>query len=218
LPWLAGGLGGAPERLRNRWRGGRRALEYAWIRGGWDGARDGVMEGVQHNTYDVEFYGPNPLCGIWYLGALRAGERMARALGEQGAADEYLRLFTNGSKWIDENLFNGEYYIQQVRGVALDTIPKEQLIGMARTNSTEPEFQFGEGCLVDQLVGQYLADVAGLGDLLDPAKVQQALRSLMKYNFKSSLRSHASAQRTYALNDESALVVCDYGRGERPKT
>ena len=31
------------------------------------------MEGVQHNTYDVEFYGPNPQCGIYYLGALRAG-------------------------------------------------------------------------------------------------------------------------------------------------
>jgi hypothetical protein len=29
-------------------------------------------EGVQHNTYDVELYGPNPLSRIYYLGALRA--------------------------------------------------------------------------------------------------------------------------------------------------
>jgi len=27
-----------------------------------------VLDGVQHNTYDVEFYGPNPLCGVYDLG------------------------------------------------------------------------------------------------------------------------------------------------------
>ena len=43
--------------------------------GGWDADRDGVLEGVQHNTYDVEFYGPNPMCGIFYLGALRAARK-----------------------------------------------------------------------------------------------------------------------------------------------
>jgi non-lysosomal glucosylceramidase len=61
------------------------ALEFAWIPGGWDADRDGVLEGVQHNTYDVEFYGPNPMCGIYYLGALRAGEEMARATGDAAA-------------------------------------------------------------------------------------------------------------------------------------
>ena len=60
--------------------------------------RDGIMEGVQHNTYDVEFYGPNPLCGtVYYLGALRAAEEMARALGDTAAADEYRGCFRKGS-------------------------------------------------------------------------------------------------------------------------
>ena len=71
------------------WPGAKRALEFAWVPGGWDADRDGVMEGVQHNTYDVEFYGPNPLCGIYYLGALRAGEEMARAVGDAASAGEY---------------------------------------------------------------------------------------------------------------------------------
>ena len=55
------------------WPRVKKAIEFAWVPGGWDANRDGVMEGVQHNTYDVEFYGPNPMCGIYYLGALRAG-------------------------------------------------------------------------------------------------------------------------------------------------
>ena len=52
------------------------------------------------------------MCGIYYLGALRAGEEMARAVGDTASAAEYRRLFENGSQWIDANLFNGEYYIQ----------------------------------------------------------------------------------------------------------
>ncbi len=72
-------LSGDNEWLSAMWPRVKKALEFAWVPGGWDANRDGVMEGVQHNTYDVEFYGPNPQCGIYYLGALRAGEELARA-------------------------------------------------------------------------------------------------------------------------------------------
>ncbi len=204
-------LSGDDGWLRKHWPAAKRALEYAWIPGGWDADRDGVMEGVQHNTYDVEFYGPNPLSGVWYLTALRASEEMARKVGDAKSADEYRRLFNNGSKWIDQNLFNGEYYIQKIRGIKRDSVPKEQFGGLARTDTENPELQLGEGCLVDQLVGQFLAEVAGLGDMLDGAKMRKALQSIMKYNFKPNLRRHESMQRTYAVNDEAALIVCDYG-------
>ena len=43
---------------------------------------DHVLDAVQHNTYDIEFHGPNPLSGIYYLAAVRAVEEMARAMGE----------------------------------------------------------------------------------------------------------------------------------------
>ena len=39
------------------------------------------MEGEQHNTYDIEFYGPNTMMGTLYLGALKAATRMAEARG-----------------------------------------------------------------------------------------------------------------------------------------
>jgi len=59
------------------WPNIKKALEFCWIEGGWDADKNGVMEGAQHNTMDVEYYGPNPQMGIWYLGALRAAEEMA---------------------------------------------------------------------------------------------------------------------------------------------
>ena len=86
-------LSGDMDWLREMWPRLKKAIEFAWVPGGWDANRDGVMEGVQHNTYDVEFYGPNPMCGIIYLGTLRAGEEMARAAGDAAAADEYRKLF-----------------------------------------------------------------------------------------------------------------------------
>ena len=101
--------------LRDMWPRIKKAIEFAWVPGGWDANKDGVLEGVQHNTYDVEFYGPNPQCGIFYLGALRAGEEMARAAGDTASAAEYRALFDRGSKWIDANLFNGEFYIQKIQ-------------------------------------------------------------------------------------------------------
>src|SRR5206468_9864394 len=123
-------LSGDKSYLQEFWPKAKRALEFAWIPGGWDADRDGVMEGVQHNTYDVEFYGPNPLCGIYYLGALRAGEEMALATGDTASAAEYRRLFENGRQWTDANLFNSEYYIQQIRGVAKSKIAPNLLSTM----------------------------------------------------------------------------------------
>ncbi|MBS1874223.1 MAG: hypothetical protein JSU00_13485 [Acidobacteria bacterium] len=210
-------LSGDPALLGDYWPKVKKALEFAWVPGGWDADRDGVMEGVQHNTYDVEFYGPNPLCGVYYLAALRAAAEMARAAGDPRSAAEYTRLFDNGAQWIDRNLFNGEYYVQRVRGFAADRIAKGLRLGAGAEDPEHPEYQLGDGCLVDQLVGQYLADAAGLGPLLAAGNIRKALESIYRYNRKGNLAEHDSVQRTFALNDEAALVICDYGRGSRPR-
>ena len=215
--YLDWSLSGDTEWLRGLWPRIKKALEFAWVRGGWDADRDGVMEGVQHNTYDVEFYGPNGMCGIYYLGALRAGEEMARAVGDDAAAQEYRRLFDSGSKWIDANLFNGEYYIQQVRGVPADQIAPSLRSSMGSEGTENPEYQLGGGCLADQLVGQYMAEAAGLGNLVNGEHIRKTLESIYRYNFKRSLATHENVQRTFALNDEAAVVVCDYGKAKRPR-
>jgi len=214
--WLDWKISGDEALLRSTWSRAKRALEFAWVEGGWDGNRDGVMEGVQHNTYDVEFYGPNPMCGIYYLGALRAGEEMARATGDAASADIYRKLFEQGSRWIDSNLFNGEFYIQKVRGFRKDEIAANLRSEMGSENTETPEYQVGGGCLADQLIGQYLVDIGGMGPLVSAENIRKTLRSIYKYNYKPTLAAHDNVERTYALNNEGAVVVCDYGKAERP--
>jgi hypothetical protein len=59
--------------------------------------------------------------------------------------------------------------------------------------------------------------VAGLGELLSPEHIRKTLQSMLRYNAKPNLYRYISNERTYALNDEPALVLCDYSKGGRPK-
>ncbi len=174
------------------------------------------MEGCQHNTYDVEFFGPNPLSGVLYLAALRACEEMAGAVGDAEAARTYRDLFDRGKTWIDANLFDGEYYVQRVEGRAAEEIAAGLHTSNTVGDPRDPQNQMGEGCLADQVFGQTLAHLADLGYLLDREHVRSALDSIFRYNFKRSLEDHVGLQRIYALNDEAGLVICDYGAKPAP--
>ena len=195
----------------------KKAVEFCWIKGGWDADRDGVMEGCQHNTMDVEYFGPNPQMGIWYLGALRAAEEMCRHAGDEDFADSCRELFERGRRWIDANLFNGEYYEHEVRPPKRAADVADCLkVGMGAAKLTNPDYQLGPGCLVDQLIGQLLAHVCGLGYLVEPANVRRTLRSILKYNLRKNLRGHFNCMRSYALGNEAALLMASYPQ-ERPE-
>jgi non-lysosomal glucosylceramidase len=157
------------------------------------------------------------MCGVYYLGALRASEEMARAAGDQPFADECRRLFTSGSQWIDRNLFNGEHYVQKIRGIPVAKIAQPLRSTGGAEDPEHPDFQLGEGCLTDQLIGQYLADIAGLGPLLDAANIRKTLATIYRYNHRANLTHHDSVERIYALNDEAAVLICDYAKGKRPR-
>jgi len=211
-------LSGDDEWLRRLWPQAKKTLEFCWIQGGWDADKDGVIEGCQHNTMDVEYYGPNPQMQGWYLGALRACEEMARYIGENDFAAECRRLFEHGRTWTDAHLFNGEYYEHEIRPIpnAADIAPGLRH-DMGSPNLAEPDFQLGAGCLIDQLVGPYMADICGLGELLDPAHIKATLHSLMRYNFQPSLGGHFNHLRSFALGDEAAMLMASYPKGRRPK-
>ncbi|HVO43417.1 MAG TPA: GH116 family glycosyl-hydrolase [Aggregatilineales bacterium] len=200
--------------LRSLWPLARRALEYAWLY--WDYNRDGVIEGLQHNTYDIEFYGPNSMMGSWYVGALRCAAEMAEALGEGDAAAEYARLAARGAAWMDANLFNGEYYEQHVDPEASRHSPIDTSASMGGQRADNPKYQYGSGCLSDQVIGAWMAHVCGIAPILDEQHVRQTLRSIFNYNFRPTLLTHNNAQRIYALGDEAGLLLCTWPRGGRP--
>jgi non-lysosomal glucosylceramidase len=212
-------LSGDEGLLRELWPAARRSLEFCWIPGGWDADQDGVMEGVQHNTMDVEYYGPNPQMGSWYLAALQAGAEMAAGLGEDDFAARCRRLVDSGAGWLDEHLFNGSYYRHEVRPVLdpADIADGLRHRSMGAVSTTDPDLQLADGCLVDQLVGEYAASVAGLRPLLDPAHVESALLAVHSRNFRSDFTHHFNHMRSFVLGDEAAVLMCTYDEGRRPE-
>jgi uncharacterized protein (DUF608 family) len=183
--------------LESLWNKVKQAMFFAI--GHWDSDEDGILEGKQHNTYDIDFYGANPLSSIYYLAALRAVEELAKVMNEPDTEKRCQILFKKGSKNLDNMLWNGDYYIQRLEDV--DQYP----------------YQHGLGCLSDQLLGQLHARVLGLGDLLPANHVKKAVKSIYKHNFRKNFGDHVNAQRTYVLNDEAGLLLCSWPHGGRPK-
>jgi len=245
-------LSGDTDWLRKLWPKVKAALEFAWKGVGevsedlkwqksrlhlpWDPDKDGVMEGEQHNTYDIEFYGPNTMAGSLYLAALKAASEMAQAVGDKKKADEYFQIFQKGSKQYDSLLWNGEYYIQNVDVMDGLVVPEHLRTPEKKCESpackgkespggkkdalekgdTVPKYQYGEGCLSDQLLGQYLAHAAGLGYVLPKENVDKAMKSIFECNFLRDLSRFSNVQRVYALNEEAGLLLCSWPKGERP--
>ena len=210
-------LSGNDKLLKTLWPNVKKTMAFCWIKGGWDADCDGVMEGCQHNTMDIEYYGPNPQMTIWYLGALKAAEKMAHYLDEKEFAKTCHNLFNRGSIWIDKNLFNGQYYEHRIRPPTnASEIAHGLIIGMGTKDVFKPDFQLGSGCLVDQLIGQLMAHICGLGYLIKPDNVSATFKSILKYNLKKDMSGHFNCMRSFALKNEAALLMAGYPE-KRPK-
>jgi uncharacterized protein (DUF608 family) len=183
--------------LTEHWPAIKKAIEFAFE--DWDEERTGVLKNFQHNTYDIDWEGMNIHTTSYYLGALLAGEMMARHLGDNKTAEEFHRIFKQGESYVDSHLFDGEYYIQLYD-------PKKA-----------PNWQLGPGCLTDQLVGLLLARIAGLPNFLNHEHVRTTLKSIFKYNYRPSMRDHENYARLYAVNDEAAILICSWPKGGRPE-
>ena len=210
-------ISGDDEWLRKTFSMVKKALSYAWSEKNfcqWDRNRDGVLEGRQHHTLDRELFGPSAWLQGFYLAALKAAGEMAEYLGEKDVAKEYRELFESGKKFVDEELFNGSYYFQKVdihdKAVA-------QRFGVEESywneETEELTCQIAQGCEIDQLCGQWHANLCGLGEIFDKKQTKIALESLYRNNFYPSLRGLVNLCRIYGVNDESGAVICTYPDG-----
>jgi hypothetical protein len=120
-------------------------------------------------------------------------------LGDTAYAVEMRKIVDRGSKSIDRELFNGEYYYQ----IADKTHKKS--VGSYN------------GCEIDQVMGQSWAYQVGLGRILDEKNVKKALQSLWKYNFTPDVgpfRNKYRPGRWFAMPGEAGLLMCSWPQGD----
>ena len=189
----------------------------------WDPHRKGVVEEPHHNTYDIEFWGADGMCTSFYLGALKATIEMGSHLREP--VDTYRSLYDKGRQHLETNLYDGEYFFQEIEYKNLNAPDpaKAQSYGgdyspeaIALLQKEGPKYQYGKGCLSDGVLGAWIGKMCGLDDFIDPKKITSHLLAIYKYNLRKDLSEHANPQRpAYALGHEGGLLLCTWPKGGR---
>jgi len=204
--------------LAQLWPYAKRSLAYCIKT--WDPEEKGVLMEPHHNTYDIEFWGADIMCTSFYLGALKAAETMAQHFGERDSAAYWHSIYEKGKLYAETELWNGEYFIQNVQWHGLRaqlSLEGESASTRALLEAEGPKYQYGTGCLADGVMGAWMAKLAGLGDILDPAKIASHLLCIYKYNLKQSLEGHSNPQRPgYAIGKEGGLLLCSWPNGGKP--
>ncbi len=193
----------------------------------WDPKRKGIIEEPHHNTYDIEFWGPEPMCTGMYLGALEAFIRITDELLKYNKT--YKDLYKKGMEYMEHQLWNGSYFEQQIRWKGLqapDPVEASKLSLPLVSYSVDdnvllqkegPKYQYGSGCLSDGMIGAWMANVCSLPPPFDTKKITSHLESVYKYNFKTDLSDHSNPQRvTYAIGNEGGVILCSWPRGNKP--
>ncbi len=191
--------------LKNNWAKIKKSIQYMIAHDKEKtGKADGILEGIQYNTLDRMWYGKIAWISSMYNAVLKAGEAMALDMGDKRFAKECRAISEKGFKNMNDQLFNGEYFIN-----ILDP-----------ENPESPNSYLG--CHIDQVLGQSWAIQAGLQRVLPKVETQKALASLHKYNFQKDIGDYLNTAkikpvRFYALPGEAGTVMCSFPNGGEEK-
>ena len=191
-------------------------LEYAWSPenpDGWDLDFDGVLEGRQHHTLDMELFGPSSWLEGFYLLALDCAAKMADALGESRRAELYRTLYCKGKTWMNEHLFNGSYYFQKTDLSDRAAVERFSAGNYWNEEAKQIKYQIGEGCIIDQMLADWHGQLIGADPVFDEEKKKIALQNLFRNNYKSSMGDVTNMWRLFSLGKERGTVICSYPEG-----
>ena len=216
-------ISGDTEWLASIWPSVKQSFNYCSAI--WDPKEKGIVEEPHHNTYDIEFWGPDGMCTSIYLGACRAMEEMAAAMGEDPGS--YRQLRERGTHFMEDELFNGEYFIQKTTWEGLEAPSPAKVEALWNISYSEealellrkegPKYQYGTGCLSDGIIGAWFGAVAGLPGFIDAEKVKSHLVSVHGYNFRDDLTDHVNPQRPgFAMGRDGGLLLCSWPGGGQP--
>jgi uncharacterized protein (DUF608 family) len=189
----------------------------------WDPKHEGCVVEPHHNTYDIEFWGPDGMCTSFYLGALASIIELSKAAN--APYDQYETLLMKGKAFMESELYDGEYFMQKViwEGLRAPNPVEAAKKSYNTTYSAEalelmkkegPKYQYGRGCLSDGILGMWLATVCGLNEVIDNQKVTSHLIAVHKYNLRQVLYNHSNPQRpTYAAGKDGGLLLCTWPKG-----
>jgi hypothetical protein len=155
--------------LKEMWPSIKMAMNYMLKRDR-DGDQMPDMEGIMCSYDNFPMYGLASYIQSQWLYALAQARVAARVMGEPEAEASYAGIFERGKHALDAQLWNGHYFrLYKNTATAAGVGPGVPAVD--------------EGCLTDQIVGQWLSHLSGLGYFTDPQKVRSALSAILQRSF-----------------------------------
>jgi len=176
--------------LKRNWSNLKKAIQFVLDQ---DKNGDGMTDTPMENTLDAVWEGEIAWIVGLCLAAVQAGAKMAEEVGDAEFQQTCENYVLKGSKHMDEELFNGEYYIHR---------PNKDF-GRKKLGSYNT-------CHIDQVYGQAWTHQLSLPRINDKKKTLTALQALWKYNFTTDvgpyIKTHLNG-RPYALAGDGGMVM-----------
>jgi non-lysosomal glucosylceramidase len=144
--------------LHHTWPSVKMALDFLKK---FDTRGDGLPqnEGVPDQTYDNwPMRGTSAYCGGLWLAALKAGVAMAGAAGDAAAKAKYQSWYDKAQPNFVKELWNGNYFNYDTGSL------------------------YKANIMADQLVGEWYADLTGLGAIAPDSMTRKALQQIFQHN------------------------------------
>jgi len=153
--------------LNEMWPSVKKAIDY--VLAGKDKNKDLMpeMNGIMCSYDNFPMYGLSSYIQSQWVCSLSAAAIAAVKMGDKAAKKKYTAIAQSGSTLMDKYLWNGKYF----------RLSNDY-------DSTTGNKGADEGCLTDQIIGQWIAHQCGLPYLFKKENVKTALENIMDLSYK----------------------------------
>ncbi|TAH25247.1 MAG: hypothetical protein EAZ07_07580 [Cytophagales bacterium] len=166
------------EYLKEMWPSVKKAIDYVIRERDKNGDQQPDMTGIMSSYDNFPMYGMAAYIQSQWLCALASCVEAAKVLGDVATEKKYKAIFEKGKKLAEEKLWNGEYY--RLYNSDLKVFKIKDGAGKELVKDISG---IDEGCLTDQIIGQWASHWSGLGNILDAERVKKSMKSILDKSF-----------------------------------
>lgn len=152
--------------LAEMWPSIKSGINYMLKHRDKDGDQMPDMNGIMCSYDNFPMYGLASYIESQWIVALTMASEVAAELDEKSLSQQYKTIALKGSKLMESKLWNGSYF-----NLFNDYLGKKGV---------------DDGCLTDQLIGQWVAHGTGMGYIFDEQKVKTSLETIMNKSFREN--------------------------------
>jgi len=149
--------------LIEMWPSIKLGIEYMLEYNDKDGDQMPDMNGIMCSYDNFPMHGLASYIQSQWISALNMASEAARDMEDIALQQKYANIAKKGISLMEDKLWNGSYY--------------------SLANDYHGTKGVDEGCLTDQIIGQWVSQTSGMGSIFEEKRVKTALKSILEMSF-----------------------------------